>query len=53
MTYWAALAVLMGGFAWAVTRRGSRRLLLTAHLLALVAILHATPAILYGSLRYS
>ena len=26
---------------------------LTAHLLALVIILHATPAILYGTLRYS
>jgi GT2 family glycosyltransferase len=52
-TYWAALAVLMGGFAWAVTRRGSRWPLLTAHLVVLVAILHATPAILYGSLRYS
>lgn len=52
-TYWAALAVLMGGFAWAVTRGDSRRLLLTAHLLVLVAILHATPAILYGSPRYS
>ncbi|HEY6311551.1 MAG TPA: hypothetical protein VIY52_12220, partial [Streptosporangiaceae bacterium] len=52
-TYWAALAGLMGGFAWAVTRRDRRRPLLTVHLLALVAILHATPAILYGSLRYS
>ena len=52
-TYWAALAVLMGGFAWAVTRRDSRWPLITAHLVVLVAILHATPAILYGSLRYS
>ena len=52
-TYWAALALLMGGFAWAVTRRDSRWPLLTAYLVALVAILHATPAILYGSPRYS
>jgi glycosyltransferase involved in cell wall biosynthesis len=52
-TYWAALAGLMASFAWAVTRKRARRLLLAAHLLALVVILHATPAILYGTLRYS
>ena len=52
-TYWAALAGLMGSFAWAVTRKDSRWPVLTAHLLTLVAILHATPAILYGTLRYA
>jgi len=53
VTYWVALAGLMGSFAWAVTRRHSRSPLLTAHLLALVEILHATPVLLYGAPRYS
>ena len=53
ITFWAALAGLMASFSWAVTRRESRWPILTAHLLALVIILHATPAILYGTLRYS
>jgi hypothetical protein len=53
VTFWAALAVLMASFAWSVTREGVRWPLLAAHLVMLVAILHATPAILYGTLRYS
>jgi hypothetical protein len=52
-TFWAALAGLMASFSWAVIRRESRWPILAAHLLALVVILHATPAILYGTLRYS
>jgi glycosyltransferase involved in cell wall biosynthesis len=51
--YWAALAGLMCSFAWAVTRRHSRWPLLAAHLLVLVEILHVTPALLYGTPRYS
>jgi glycosyltransferase involved in cell wall biosynthesis len=53
ITFWAALAGLMASFSWAVTRRESRWPILAAHLLTLVIILHATPAILYGTLRYS
>jgi hypothetical protein len=53
ITFWAALAGLMASFSWAVTRRESRWPILAAHLLALVIILHATPGILYGTLRYS
>ena len=53
ITFWAALAGLMASFSWAVTRRESRWPILAMHVLALVIILHATPAILYGTLRYS
>jgi hypothetical protein len=53
VAFWVALAGLMGSFCWTVTRRRSRWPVLTAHLLALVAFLYATPAILYGTLRYS
>jgi GT2 family glycosyltransferase len=53
VTFWVALAGLMGSFCWTVTRRGSRWPVLSAHVLALVAMLYATPAILYGTLRYS
>ena len=53
VTFWAALGVLMVSFCYAVTRRATRWPVLGAHLLALVAILHATPVILYGTLRYS
>ena len=53
ITFWAALAGLMASFSWAVSRRESRWPILAAHLLALVVILHATPGILYGTLRYS
>jgi hypothetical protein len=52
VTFWVALAGLMGSFGWAVTRRDSRSPVLAAHLLALVAMLNASPAILYGTLRY-
>jgi hypothetical protein len=51
--FWVALAVLMGSFARTVTRWDTRWPVTAAHLLVLVAILHATPAILYGTLRYS
>ena len=53
VTFWVAVAGLMGSFGWAVTRKGSRWPVLSAHVLALVAMLYATPAILYGTLRYS
>jgi hypothetical protein len=53
VTYWAALAVLVVSFCWAVAYRSTGQAVLAAHTVALVAILHATPTILYGTLRYS
>ncbi|MGV9776297.1 glycosyltransferase [Streptosporangium sp. NPDC003464] len=52
-TFWGAIAVLVAGF---VTLLGDRRALELWHAgyaLALIAVLHATPALLYPSLRYS
>jgi GT2 family glycosyltransferase len=53
VSYWAALALLVASFTWAVARRASRWPVLAAHTVLLVVILHATPAILYQTLRYS
>ncbi|PWT75031.1 MAG: hypothetical protein C5B60_06005 [Chloroflexi bacterium] len=53
ISFWVALAGLMTSFCWSVTRRDTRWPVLSAHVIALVVILHATPAILYGTLRYS
>ena len=52
-TFWAALGILVASFGWAVARQPGRWPVLGGHLLALTAILHATPAIAYGTLRYS
>jgi hypothetical protein len=51
--FWAALAVLLVSFCWVIGRRAANWPLAGAHLAALVTVLHATPAILYGTLRYS
>jgi hypothetical protein len=51
--FWAAAALLMVSFCWTVVRWPGRWPALGAHLLTLVVILHATPAIVYGTLRYS
>jgi Phosphotransferase enzyme family len=55
VTFYAALFVLTASFI-ALVQRGRRRAgltpLLSAHVLALIAFLHATPAIVYGTLRY-
>jgi hypothetical protein len=53
VTFWVAVAVLVVSFCWAVAYRPRGWPALAAHTVALVAILHATPAILYGTLRYS
>jgi GT2 family glycosyltransferase len=53
VTFWAALGILQASFAWALARQPGRWPVLGGHLLALTAILHATPAIVYGTLRYS
>src|SRR5581483_8773524 len=50
---WAALAFLLVSFCWVIGRRAANWPLAGAHLAALVTVLHATPAILYGTLRYS
>jgi GT2 family glycosyltransferase len=53
VTFWVAVGVLMVSFCLAVMRRSTRWPVLAAHVLTLVAILHATPVILYGTLRYA
>jgi len=52
-TYWAALAILTVGFSVAVRDRRSSPLLLLGYVLALIAIVHATPTLAYSTLRYS
>lgn len=51
--FWAAAVLLMVSFSWSVVRWPARWPVLAAHLLTLTVILHATPAIVYGTLRYS
>jgi hypothetical protein len=52
-TFWLALAVLLVSFCVQLYRPRSPTPLLVGHVLALIAILHATPSLLYGTLRYS
>jgi O-antigen/teichoic acid export membrane protein/GT2 family glycosyltransferase len=53
-TFWAALGVLTGGFAVAVGARiRFSGMLAAAYVLSLIAIVHATPAIVYPTLRYA
>jgi hypothetical protein len=51
--YWTALALLTVGFVATIARSARDRLLPGAYIVALIAVLHATPAIAYGTLRYS
>ena len=51
--YWVAVALLTAGFALCLYDRRFGRLWLTAQVLALVAMIHATPSLLYPTLRYS
>ena len=53
VTFWAAVGVLMVSFCLAVMRPSTRWPVLAVQVLALVVILHATPVILYGTLRYA
>lgn len=53
VTFWTALGVLTVSFCATVTCRPRRWPVLAGHVVVLIAILHATPAILYGTLRYS
>ena len=50
--FWLALAVLLVSFSVLVRRVSTPTPLLVSHVLTLVAILHATPSLVYGTLRY-
>ena len=54
MTFWAALVVLTVGFAAALRTPRLHSAWFAGYVVALIAVLHATPTLLYGSsLRYS
>ncbi|MEE2031643.1 glycosyltransferase [Rhodococcus chondri] len=53
ITFWAALAVLLVSFGLTVRRPQTPTWLHASHVVVLIAILHATPSILYDTLRYS
>jgi GT2 family glycosyltransferase len=53
VTFWLALALLTVSFFWTVRQAEASRLLVAAHVVVLVLMVHATPALLYGTLRYS
>ncbi len=53
-TYWVALGVLTVGFALTVySRSGFSSPLAAGYVLSLIAMLHATPALAYSTLRYA
>lgn len=52
VTYYGALALIAAGFVVAVSGRAPAPLLLAAHALALIVVLHGTTAILYPEPRY-
>ncbi len=52
-TMYAALGAVTVGFFLALGRKAIREWVLGLHAVALIAIVHATPAILYGTLRYA
>ncbi|HWG25850.1 hypothetical protein [Actinospica sp.] len=51
--FWIALGLLTLGFAASLNRTWVRTPWLLGHVIALIVMLHATPTILYGTLRYS
>ncbi|MEU3479250.1 glycosyltransferase [Streptomyces sp. NPDC033754] len=51
--FWVAAALLTLGFCLALTSPRTRGAWLTGYVLALIALLHATPTLLYPTLRYS
>ncbi|OWY79987.1 hypothetical protein B9C99_20175 [Rhodococcus sp. BUPNP1] len=53
VTFWAGLAVLLVSFGLSVRRDSVPIWVYAAHVGVLIAILHATPTILYDTLRYS
>ncbi|MGW6912418.1 glycosyltransferase [Kitasatospora sp. NPDC054939] len=52
-TFWAGLALLAAGFLATLRDPRSPRLWPAAHVLGLIAMLHATPTLLYPELRYA
>jgi hypothetical protein len=52
-TIFAALAVLTISFCVVVNQPQAKLPILLVHVIALIVMIHATPAILYGTLRYS
>jgi hypothetical protein len=52
-TFYAALAVLTVSFVLALRPSRPREPILALHVVALILIVHATPAIAYGTLRYA
>lgn len=53
VTYWAGLVVLTLGFALALRSPRLHSVWFAGYTVALITMVHATPALLYGSLRYS
>ena len=53
LTYFIALALLLIHLAWLIFAESDREGLLFSHLFLLILMFHATPPILYGTLRYS
>jgi hypothetical protein len=51
--YWLAPGVLVAGFSLAVRDSAKPRGLLLGYIIILIAIIHATPTLAYGELRYS
>jgi phosphate starvation-inducible membrane PsiE len=51
LTFWAALAVLLVSFSVVVVRSSTATSLLLAHVVTLIAILSATPCLIYGTPR--
>lgn len=52
-TYYLAFALLLGGFAVAVTNDESPSWLLGAYVVAAIVVIHATTAVLYNEPRYA
>lgn len=53
ITFYAALALLAASFSVVVWLPKPQKWLLLAHVVLFIAMFHATPALTYGSLRYS
>ncbi|MGJ5828358.1 hypothetical protein [Streptomyces ossamyceticus] len=51
--FWVAPALLVFGFCLALTDRRTRSGWLAGYVLGLIAVIHATPTLLYPTLRYS
>ncbi len=53
ITYWIAAGVLAVGFSIAVRDRARGPLLLLAYIVLLILMIHATPTLVYSTLRYA